>query len=85
MRKQYKSIIHVAALFGLLTLAVALMCIDFMQNGNIIAKIAGILISKGLAIGALFLLGHLYERWSKEDPWLTTVERISEEAFNNNE
>lgn len=83
MRKQYKSIIRVATLFGLLTLAVALICIDFMQNGNIIAKIAGILISKGLAIGALFLLGYLYGRWKNEDPWLTTVERISDKAFNN--
>lgn len=85
MRKQYKSIIRVAALFGLLTLAVALICIDFMQDGNIIAKIAGVVISKGLAIGALFLLGRLYERWSKTDPWLTHVEIISAEAFNNKE
>jgi len=51
------------------------------EQGDSAWTLLQIAIDKGLAIGACFLIGRLYKRWSKIDTWLMAYDKMCDDVM----
>lgn len=73
------SIIRVIILLALSTFAIIFLFGE--EQGDSAWTFLQILIDKGLAIGVCYLIGKLYKRWSKVDPWLIAYDKMCDEVM----
>lgn len=78
------SVIRIAILFILSGLAFFFIFGE-EQDENVWAFFFHVIVDKGMGIGLCFLIGRLYKRWSKVEPWLKAYDKkCNEEMYNPN-
>lgn len=80
MTSKFISSIRIAILFGLSFFAIILI-LGEEQDPNVFMFLLHIGIDKGLGIGLCFIIGHLYKRWSKVDPWIMAYDKMCDEVM----
>ena len=74
------SLIRIAILFALGMLALLFLQAE-EQDGNLLICTFRFICDKALAVGTIFLMGRLYRRWSRVDPWLKACDKMCDEVM----
>lgn len=71
---------RIAALLVLGMFAMLLLLVD-EQGVNLLTCTLHFIFDKALAVGTIFLMGRLYRRWSRVDPWLKAYDKMCDEVM----